>query len=71
MNFEDLKDSELQARLKSAKTPEELLAIAKGEGYELTDEELNSVAGGIDWLHECSNKGTCGSYCENLCNQFR
>ena len=46
MNFEDLKNPELQEKLKSATTPEEILAIAKEEGFELADEELQQVAGG-------------------------
>ena len=49
MNFEDLKNPELQEKLKEAKTPEELLAIAKEEGFELSDEALETVAGGNDW----------------------
>ena len=37
MNFEDLKSPKLQEKLKSAKTPEEILAIAREEGFELSD----------------------------------
>ena len=29
--------------------PQELLALAKAEGYELADEELEAVSGGIEW----------------------
>ena len=32
MNFEDLKNPELQEKLKSAKTPEDIFAIAKESG---------------------------------------
>ena len=46
MNFEDLKNPELQEKLKSANTPEDILAIAKKEGVELTDDELEGVSGG-------------------------
>ena len=49
MSFEDLKDPELQEKLKGAKTPEELLELAKEEGIELTDKELNGVADGSFW----------------------
>ena len=49
MNFEDLKNPELQEKLKSAKTPEELAAIAKSEGIELSDEKLEALSGG-GWL---------------------
>ena len=48
MDFDDLKNPELQEKLKSAKTPEEILALANEEGYELSEEELNGVSGG--WL---------------------
>ena len=54
MNFEDLKSPELQEKLKAASTPEELLALAKEEGYELSDEELGGMSGGF-W--------GCGSDC--------
>lgn len=46
MNFDDLKSPELQEKLKNVKTPEELIALAKEEGYELSDEQLESAAGG-------------------------
>ena len=50
MNFEDLKNPELQEKLKAAKTPEELVALAKEEGMELSDEQLESLcAGGSEW----------------------
>ena len=46
MNFDELKNPELQEKLKSAKTPEEMLALAREEGFELTDEELEGISGG-------------------------
>ena len=54
MNFEDLKNPELQEKLKSAKTPEDILTMAKEEGFELSDDELEGVSGG-SW--------GCGSDC--------
>ena len=33
MNFDELKNPELQEKLKSAKSPEDILSIAKEEGY--------------------------------------
>ena len=51
MNFEDLKNPELQEKLKAAKAPEEVLAIAKEEGFELTDDQLEAVSGGAGWHH--------------------
>ena len=46
MNFEDLKRPELQEKLKSANTPEELVALAKEDGVELGDDQLDQIAGG-------------------------
>ena len=45
MKFEDL-PPEQQERAKALKTPEEAMAFIKEEGIELTDEELEQVAGG-------------------------
>ena len=60
MNFENLKNVELQEKLKAAKTPEELLAIAKERGFVLSDAQLKSVAGGV-W---CSTFCTGLYYCD-------
>ena len=57
MNFDEL-SSDLQERLKSCKSPEEILALAEEEGYELSDEELGAVAGG--WDHCSKEKYGCG-----------
>ena len=46
MNFDDLKNPELQEKLKSAKTPEELVALAKEEGLELSDDQIEAISGG-------------------------
>lgn len=58
MNFEDL-SAELQDKVKSCKTSEEIVMLAKEEGYELSDEELEAVSGGIWSCHKnsCSNDG--------------
>ena len=37
---------EQKKKVEAAQTPEELLALAKESGYELTQEQLNAVAGG-------------------------
>ena len=50
MDFEDLKNTGLQERLKSASTAEELVALAREEGMELTDDQLESLSGGEDWI---------------------
>lgn len=45
----------------AAKTPEEVFAIAKEEGYELSDEELVGVNGGWD-LPCVDDVPGCGSF---------
>lgn len=45
MNLEDLTD-EQKAKAKACNTPEEMLALATEEGYELSIDELDGVAGG-------------------------
>ena len=53
MNYEELSD-ELKEKAKACKTPEDLLALAKAEGVELGDADLESIAGGEPWA--------CGNY---------
>ena len=48
IDFEAL-DDELKEKVKACTTPEELLALAKEEDYDLSDEELEAVSGGISW----------------------
>lgn len=48
MNFEDL-TAELQEKAKACETPEDVIALAKEQGYELNDDELDSVSGGEFW----------------------
>ena len=45
MTFEDL-SPEQKAQARACKTPDELLALAKEEGIELTDAQLEDIAGG-------------------------
>lgn len=40
---------EQQAKARACKTPEELLALAREEGIELSDDELQAVSGGLGW----------------------
>ena len=43
--FDELTEDQ-QSRVKSAESPEEVLAVAKEAGIELTDDQLESVSGG-------------------------
>jgi hypothetical protein len=54
MDFDDLDLSpELREKAKGCKTPDEFLAFAKKEGYKLSDQEMEGIAGG--WT--CSTFG--------------
>ena len=58
MKFEDL-SPELREKAQACNTAEELLALAKEEGYELSEDELEGISGGWE---------TCFSnyYCSSL-----
>ena len=63
--FSTLTD-EQKRKVEAAKTPEELLAIAKEGGYELTMEEINQVSGGAAGcpfcMHEnCPQQEACSN----------
>lgn len=57
MMFEKLAP-ELREKAKACKTPEDIMALAKEEGYMLSDDELANVSGGGDW--SCDN--SCDTY---------
>ena len=63
MNINDL-TPEQKEQARACKTPEEMMALAKKLGYKLSDEELDSIAGGGSWScwcdSECSSHGGSG-----------
>ena len=46
MDFKDI-SPELREKAKACTTPEEILALAKEEDYDLTLEQLEAIAGGF------------------------
>ncbi len=60
MSFEDLSPEQME-KAKACKTPEEIMTLAKQEGYELSDEQLTAIAGGSDWCPDvCRGYKLCG-----------
>lgn len=58
--FSTLTD-EQKKKVEAARTPEDLLALAKEVGYELTPDQLDEVAGGNDW--RCPKADQCPFLC--------
>ena len=79
MNFEDL-SPEQKEKARACKTIDELISFAEEEGFKLTNEELEGIAGGIckrdcNWLGAvCINDVDCRTNkgCSDLfsCPQF-
>ena len=64
MRFEEL-TPEQQEKAKACKTPEDVLALAKAEGYELSDKELDDISGGLRWTscpHKTRDGGASGGF---------
>lgn len=61
MNLENL-TPEQQERAKACKSAEDVLALAKEYGYELTDEELTAISGGSWCWDICSPHDVCDEY---------
>lgn len=61
MDFEGLAP-ELKEKARACKTPEELMALVQAEGVELSDEQLEAVSGGVDWIDDCTEVGACPEY---------
>ena len=59
----NLTDEQKKA-VESAQSLEELRALAKDNGYELSPEELEGIAGGDNW--KCPRVDECPDYCGYL-----
>ena len=65
-NILSMLTDEQKKKVRDAKSPEELLAIAKEAGYELSPEQLEAVSGGeISWCSDNSCKEVC--YGDGIC----
>lgn len=53
MDFEKL-SAEVKEKAIACKSADELIQLAKEEGIELSDDQLESIAGG-DWKDPCEN----------------
>ena len=54
---------ELKEKVLACKTPDELMALAKEEGHELSSEELEAISGGWSCWDVCSSYEECGDRC--------
>ena len=55
MEFDDL-TPEQQEKARACRTPEDVLALAKESGIELTDEQMQAVSGGWSEVDDCTTK---------------
>ena len=62
MNVNDL-SPELQEKARACRTPEDLFKLAKDEGIEIPDEQLDGISGGWCSTHEWGCPADkCGVY---------
>ena len=62
MNYDDLTPAQKE-KAKACKTVDELVELAKSEGIELSDAELEGMAGGLSW-----GDGKCSLFEEDCSN---
>ena len=62
MDYRDLTPEQME-KAKACTTSAELIALAQSEGVELTDDQLDTVAGGGSWdLPEGCGSDYCGMF---------
>ena len=60
--YRGLEEARAPGELKSVQTFDELVALAREEGMELTDEQLKALSGGDEWyepIPPCRKAGPC------------
>ena len=60
MDFSEL-TPELKERMKACKTEDDLVALASEQGIELSDEQLEAIAGGSVWSCEANEGNSSGT----------
>ena len=66
MDYKNLTE-EQKAKARACKTPEQMLELAREEGYELSDEQLEAVSGGGAWASGCDDNECPMANCFSLC----
>lgn len=51
---------DLKAKVTSCKSAEEIFELAKTEGIELTDEQMDAISGGSKWGGWACSENSCG-----------
>ena len=52
-----------RGKAKACKTPEDILALAKEECYDLSDEQLAAISAGEEWCEDtCKTYRNCDRY---------
>ena len=64
MDYSELTE-EQKTKLRGCKTPEEILVLAKEEGYELNDDQLEAISGGGTWYCHKHEGNSCPVYLDS------
>ena len=59
--FEGLSD-DLKKKATECKTADELMNLAKTEGIELSDEQLDAISGGYEWICDENTSSRTGHF---------
>ena len=69
MEFADL-TPEQKDRARACKTAADLIEFAKSEGMELSDEQLENVAGGAWYCNGYCSENCYSEWIESMCPQY-